>query len=71
MKEHEPSKRDHPMSDEARTKFTIVFEKLAELQDSAEAKESADLADAAEEIQELQSIIEDSTAPDYREYATT
>ncbi len=71
MKEHEPSKRDHPMSDKPRARFTIVFEKLAELQDSAEGRESADLANEAEEIQELRSIIEDATAPEYIEYATT
>ena len=59
------------MSGEPKTEFTIVFEKLKECQDSAEARESANLARAAEEIQGLRRILEETDASEYTEYATT
>lgn len=61
-----PTERQTPQSD-----FSVVFEKLEELQDSNEAKESTALAAEAEEIQELRRIIEETNAADCLEFTST
>lgn len=59
------------MSEDPGTTFTIIFEKLAELQDSHESQESRAQAAEAEEIQELRRIVEEANAPDCCEFATS
>ena len=58
-------------TDEPETTFAVVFKKLAEYQGSDELEESRTLLDDAEEIQELRRIVEEETAPEYLEFATT
>lgn len=53
------------------TTFSVVFKKLAVLQETDEAKQSNALAEEAEEIQELRRIIEEDSAPDCFEFATS
>ncbi len=66
---HEPN--DMTANKQSAESFAVVFKKLAELQDTEEAQESSVLTPEFEEIEQLRHIIEEATAPDCFEFASS
>ena len=59
------------MTEDPKASFSVIFKKLAEFNDSDEAREVAAVADEADEIQKLRRIIEETNTVDCVEFATT